>query len=702
MGCSRKEHAISEIVGTMLILGISIALFSIVYISLLTTTSTPLSPSVDIIGTIEGNTIIIEHRGGKSVDINANLIIEIAGIRQPTQSINEFMSVQAQNNEKWNVGETIRYPAQNLSDRRVDLGIGDVSSNSLVLYSNIQEGYSVPSFGRGGIWHFDESSGSTAYDSSGNNNHGTIYEAERVAGVNSTPGLFFNGLNSFVYVPDSPGLDIQGNISIEAWVHAKTIKTPINQTEFDVKTGYYPNITQVNDDIFAVTYRLGANKNKPLTLKTVEIASDGSIENSSIDNITVDTGGYEPIIIRLNETRIAIIYADASGTGIIKTYGISSDGEISSTLHSQAFAVDCEVASYCRVDEHIYAIAYGSDNENPMNDGSIVTVEIMPDGTIQLIDTLLPFSNECGDPDIIKLVDNSYIVAYIEGSTDDALMFKTFTINDSYQISETPYELSNGDDCEDPAIIGITENIVAVAFTDGSDYGALRTYSIDGDGQISDTGNHLIFDDFRCYDADIMELFPQVYAIGYESGPSHRGRVVKVNILPNGTIDHIISTTDYDPNNGYEPDLFKISRHIFGIVYREDTNPHPGGLATFSFFNDIGYEQQNAGIYKQDTFSLFANQTTVKAGINDQSIECSLDPGWNHIVLTYNQSEIALYVNATLEATVAYSDPLIVTNHPLYIGDYFYGTMDEVAIFDYELTMEEITHHYTYPGSLMS
>ena len=53
-----------------------------------------------------------------------------------------------------------------------------------------------------GLWHMDETSGSTAHDSSGHNNDGKLQN------IQFTSGAFgFNGHNSRVLIPDSSSLD---------------------------------------------------------------------------------------------------------------------------------------------------------------------------------------------------------------------------------------------------------------------------------------------------------------------------------------------------------------------------------------------------------------------------------------------------------------------------------------------------------------
>lgn len=73
-----------------------------------------------------------------------------------------------------------------------------------------------------GDWRFDEGGGTTATDSSGWDNHGTIYGASYVSGHSNT-ALSFDGSNDYVAIPDDPSLDVTGDLSIEFWMRCDGI-----------------------------------------------------------------------------------------------------------------------------------------------------------------------------------------------------------------------------------------------------------------------------------------------------------------------------------------------------------------------------------------------------------------------------------------------------------------------------------------------
>ncbi len=76
-------------------------------------------------------------------------------------------------------------------------------------------------------WNFNESSGTTAYDSAGTNN-GTLYgDAARVSGVQGS-GVKFSG-NGYINVPSSSSLNITGNaITISAWFKPSSSSWSVN------------------------------------------------------------------------------------------------------------------------------------------------------------------------------------------------------------------------------------------------------------------------------------------------------------------------------------------------------------------------------------------------------------------------------------------------------------------------------------------
>ena len=74
-----------------------------------------------------------------------------------------------------------------------------------------------------GYWAFNEGTGTTAFDNSGNSNHGTLVNMEEADWVDGVVGkcLSFDGVNEYVSVPDS--VSVGKSITVLAWVKSATV-----------------------------------------------------------------------------------------------------------------------------------------------------------------------------------------------------------------------------------------------------------------------------------------------------------------------------------------------------------------------------------------------------------------------------------------------------------------------------------------------
>ena len=73
-----------------------------------------------------------------------------------------------------------------------------------------------------GYWKFDEGSGTTAVDSSGQGNDGTLKGAPEWAVGQLGDALDFDGSSDYVEVPHNPSLSITEAITIAAWSYMST------------------------------------------------------------------------------------------------------------------------------------------------------------------------------------------------------------------------------------------------------------------------------------------------------------------------------------------------------------------------------------------------------------------------------------------------------------------------------------------------
>ena len=108
MNLKKDNIAVSEVLGTILLLMIATTLFSVVLYSVNFQTPQAATPVVNIIGTLEGNNIILEHRGGETLPLNTKIVLEIDGqIIELSANDSNYLNDKSKNNNVWNLGERL-------------------------------------------------------------------------------------------------------------------------------------------------------------------------------------------------------------------------------------------------------------------------------------------------------------------------------------------------------------------------------------------------------------------------------------------------------------------------------------------------------------------------------------------------------------------------------------------------------------------
>jgi len=111
---NRSTSAVSEIIGTMLLLIIAVTAFSTVYLNVLSDEGP--SPYVhnNIVSYVEGLDIVLEHQGGHPLSLDTTITIEI-GPSDDTITVKDYLSPEDKADNEWNVGEKIRYNIDDMS-----------------------------------------------------------------------------------------------------------------------------------------------------------------------------------------------------------------------------------------------------------------------------------------------------------------------------------------------------------------------------------------------------------------------------------------------------------------------------------------------------------------------------------------------------------------------------------------------------------
>ena len=139
-----SRQAVSEVIGVVLLLGITISLFAILNYSVFHFSFDTSVTSVNLIGTIDktNNIINIEHSGGDSLKGDStNIIITIES--QVYKNTTSVLLLDGNADTKWNFGETVRfYSPESLVNKYVRVDVVDSEKNAMLLSVVLQQGVS--------------------------------------------------------------------------------------------------------------------------------------------------------------------------------------------------------------------------------------------------------------------------------------------------------------------------------------------------------------------------------------------------------------------------------------------------------------------------------------------------------------------------------------------------------------------------------
>ena len=107
-----SDDSVSEVLGTVLLLGIAVAIFSVLYFVVLSQTFETNETYPTIVSTIVGDKIVFEHRGGDSLGLGATVPLTIDGqkvlINEENPTVGDLL-IDANHNDQWDIGEILSF-----------------------------------------------------------------------------------------------------------------------------------------------------------------------------------------------------------------------------------------------------------------------------------------------------------------------------------------------------------------------------------------------------------------------------------------------------------------------------------------------------------------------------------------------------------------------------------------------------------------
>jgi hypothetical protein len=362
-----------------------------------------------------------------------------------------------------------------------------------------------------GIWHFDETSGVTLYDSSGQYppNDGVLkpneaHGPQRLAAVvnHSSKCLNIDGIDDYGQVPNSNTLSVTNECTLEAWVNRS------DHSDGLIGTPVQSSLTSFGD------YTLGCN---------------------------------EPCLVHLSGTIYALVTTNENSAGYLTTINITNAGDIIENVSTSScyidlynFEVSCRAPKIIPVNGSTGIVTIVYIKPNALNRLYMKTIQILPDGHInkaalstRVLDTNLSFT-----PDILCVANNVYAIVYSINAANTGVLISV-NISTLGVISPVNKKLVFADIMQDAEMIKVMEstNVYVIVYNCIGDDGGLRTVKISSTGALSDISGHVWFDDDDGGNPEIVYVHDKIYALVY-AGPILRqsGVLKTIEIADNGDI----------------------------------------------------------------------------------------------------------------------------------------------------------------------
>jgi flagellin-like protein len=144
----KNKKAVSEIVGTIMLLGMAVALFTIVHLMAVNYPFNEPRPSVRLSATIDNDTVIVVHQGGESLPLDTKLMFALKNETFEddiiTNASDKLDSYTSNGDKYWGIGEkllyntSVDYPSLYLSNFQVRITVIDVDTNSVIMQGTVR------------------------------------------------------------------------------------------------------------------------------------------------------------------------------------------------------------------------------------------------------------------------------------------------------------------------------------------------------------------------------------------------------------------------------------------------------------------------------------------------------------------------------------------------------------------------------------
>jgi len=600
--------AVSEIMGTILLLSISIILLSLLYLLVLNNANNPssyghVSPS-DIVASVDEKNVYLQNNGGNPISPNTKLIITVSG-QKYFATVKDCL-VDTNGDGQWTIGERLVFIPPgftSLNGLEVSVEVITPDNNAMIMYGLLQEGFSgdlpyVQTLNPHDVWPH------SAYMKSFYNFIANKYTPGKVwfqwkeatsAQWNVSSKINITvPLSGFQDVPLS-GLTSNKNYLFEAWLQYTSGNTTVNVTGgiklfttqidamgvwhfdepsgvklFDTSGQYPPNDATLQPNDIRGPQRFNGELNHSVKSLSFDGIDDyGQVANSNTISVT-DECSIETWINRSQYSN-----------------GLVGNPVQSSLAQFGSYAYGCYEPDVVNVAPGIYAIV--SANEN--SQGYLATVNISTGGqiisnaTTCFIDTY-NFDTSSRNQKIIQINQSNgiYAIVYVKPSAGNQLYLKTVQILNNGRVNKTAINTRVLDVLQSsaPDIIHINGTCYAVVYAINAVYtGTLLSVNVSDTGIISPVNKRLTFTGDIMQEPEIIKIVKStdLYVIVYNC-VGDDGGIRTVEITDQGALTDISHHIWFDDNDGGNPEIIDIHDDMYAIVYGGPIYRQSGYLKT--------------------------------------------------------------------------------------------------------------------------
>lgn len=130
-----SSYAVTSVLETLILLSMTVGFFIVLYLMVFSFSFAPLPPSVHIMGTTDGDDIILYHQGGDPLPMESSIILRIED-KQSKLTVGDYLDAEAKKDSQWDMGEQLVIPGFDPSDHHGNIMVVDGDTNAMVFYGN--------------------------------------------------------------------------------------------------------------------------------------------------------------------------------------------------------------------------------------------------------------------------------------------------------------------------------------------------------------------------------------------------------------------------------------------------------------------------------------------------------------------------------------------------------------------------------------